>query len=48
MEPKVLEIQRTYVKIKPKTPFKKIPLKKKGLKLNKNLNPTKGSFSNQV
>jgi hypothetical protein len=39
MEPKVLEIQKTYLKIKPKTPLKKIPLKKRGLKVDKNPKP---------
>jgi hypothetical protein len=33
MEPKVLEIQKTYLKIKPKTPLKKIP------KVDKNPKP---------
>jgi hypothetical protein len=32
MEPKVLEIQRTHLNIKSEIPYKKIPLKKGGLK----------------
>jgi hypothetical protein len=45
MEPKVLEIQRTHLKIKLEIPNKnKNLLKKGGIKLDKTLNPIKGSF----